>query len=474
MRQPMMPRRGFLAALAGGVAAGRLGAAEAEGGARKPNVVVIVADDLGYADIGVHGCKDIPTPHIDSLAAGGVRFTNGYVSCPVCSPTRAGLLTGRYQQRFGHEFNTGPGPDGDVGLPLTETTLADRMKAAGYATGMVGKWHLGAAPKFHPLQRGFGEFFGFLGGAHSYMNMAGDRRGGILRGTEAVAEPEYLTDALAREAVAFIGRHEKEPFFLYLTFNAVHTPLQAPAKYLERFPNLKGNRRTYAAMLSAMDDGIGAVLKKLRDAGLERDTLIFFISDNGGPPQANASSNGPLRASKGTVYEGGIRVPFILQWKAQLPAGKTFDQPVISLDILPTALAAAGAGSAVGGVSPRRDTRDGDVPPTIALDGVDLLPFVKGEKATAPHEVLFWRFGAQAAARKGHWKFVQPRAGVSELYDLAADIGESKNLAAEKPEALTDLSNAWAKWAVELKDPLWGGRQGPLQRARQRLKGRAK
>ncbi len=455
MNASALPRRGFLATLAAGLAAGRLRAAEAEGGPRKPNVVVIVADDLGYADIGVHGCKDIPTPHIDSLAAGGVRFTNGYVSCPVCSPTRAGLTTGRYQQRFGHEFNTGPAPDGDVGLPLSETTFADRMKAAGYATGMVGKWHLGAAAKFHPLQRGFGEFFGFLGGAHTYMNMAGDRRGTILRGTGAANEQEYLTDAFAREAVAFIGRHEKEPFFLYLTFNAVHNPLQAPQKYLDRFPNLKGNRRTYAAMLSAMDDGIGAVLKKLRDAGIEQNTLVFFISDNGGPPQANSSSNGPLRASKGTVYEGGIRVPFIIQWKGQLPGGKTFDHPAISLDILPTALAAAGA----------------PVPAEAKLDGVDLLPFLKGEKAGAPHEVLFWRFGAQAAARKGNWKFVQTRAGTSELYDLAADLGESKNLAAEKPDVLKDLSDAWAKWHAELKDPLWGGPVRP-KALRRRLKGK--
>ncbi|MBM4032318.1 MAG: sulfatase [Planctomycetes bacterium] len=456
MSASALPRRGFLATLAAGLAAGRLRAAEAEGKPRKPNVLVIVADDLGYADIGVHGCKDIPTPHIDSLAAGGVRFTNGYVTCPVCSPTRAGLTTGRYQQRFGHEFNTGPAPEGDVGLPLTETTFADRMKAAGYATGMVGKWHLGAAAKFHPLRRGFGEFFGFLGGAHSYTNLAGGRRGGILRGTEPANEQDYLTDAFAREAVAFIGRHEKEPFFLYLTFNAVHNPLQAPAKYLDRFPTLKGNRRTYAAMLSAMDDGIGAVLKKLRDAGIEQNTLIFFISDNGGPPRANASSNGALRASKGTVYEGGIRVPFIIQWKAQLPGGRTFDQPVISLDILPTALAAGGA----------------PVPPEAKLDGVDLLPFVKGEKATAPHGVLFWRFGAQAAARKGNWKFVQPRSGASELYDLAADVGESKNLAAEKPDVLKDLSDAWAKWHAELKDPLWGGRQ--RERPRARAKGKAK
>ena len=453
-----LSRRGFLASLAAGLAASRLRAAEGEGAPRKPNVVVIVADDLGYADVGVQSCKDIPTPNVDSIAASGVRFTNGYVSCPVCSPTRAGLTTGRYQQRFGHEFNTSPTPGGDVGLPLSETTFADRMKAAGYATGIVGKWHLGTAAKFHPLQRGFGEFFGFLGGAHTYMNMGGDRRGAILRGTEAAPEQDYLTDAFAREAVAFVERHAKEPFFLYLTFNAVHTPMQAPEKYLARFPNLTGKRRTYAAMVSAMDDAIGTVLKKLRDAGIERDTLIFFISDNGGPPQANASSNAPLRAGKGTVYEGGIRVPFLIQWKGRLPEGKTFDEPVISLDILPTALAAAGA----------------PVPAEAKLDGVDLLPFVKGEKAGVPHEILFWRFGAQSAARKGNWKLVRSRSGAAELYDLAADLGESRDLAAEKPEVLKDLSDAWAKWDAELKDPLWSARPRQRQGPRQKAKGKAR
>ena len=450
-------RRDFLSLVgagAAGLAARRLWGAEAP--QRKPNVVVIISDDQGYADVGFQGCKDIPTPSIDSLAANGVRFTSGYVSCPVCSPTRAGVNTGRYQQRFGHEFNPGPAPGGDVGLPLTEVTLASLMKAAGYATGMVGKWHLGMEPKFHPLRRGFDEFFGFLGGAHPYLNLRAGGRNSILRGTEAVDEKDYLTDAFAREAVGFIGRHQKEPFYLYLTFNAVHQPLQATQKYLDRFKDIPNRQRhIYAAMLSAMDDGIGAVLRKLRDAGIEENTLIFFFSDNGGAP-GNASRNAPLRATKGTVYEGGIRVPFVIQWKGQLQAGKTFDHPVISLDVLPTAVTAAG----------------GKLPGDRVVDGVDLVPFLRGEKQGPPHEMLFWRMGPQSAMRKGNSKLVRLRDQEPALYDLAADIAESKNLAAEKPGVLDEMTKALAKWDGEMVDPLWGGRGGGrLRRALKGLKG---
>src|SRR5688572_28683037 len=247
----------------------------------KPNIIVIVGDDMGYADISLHGCKDIPTPHIDSLATNGVRCTNGYVSGAYCSPTRAGLLTGRYQARFGHEFNTGAVTPANAqwGLPVQETTLADRMKSAGYKTGMVGKWHLGHLDRFLPVNRGFDEYFGFLSGMHSYLDGSAD----IIRGKQPVHEKEYLTDAFAREAVSFIERHEREPFFLYLAFNAVHSPLEATDKYLKRFASIPDEkRRAYAAMMSAMDDAIGNVLMTLRDRKLENNTLIFFISDNGG------------------------------------------------------------------------------------------------------------------------------------------------------------------------------------------------
>ncbi len=440
-RSRRVDRRKFLTAAGAGMAglmARRLHAAE-----RKPNIVVIIVDDMGYSDIGVHGCKDIPTPNIDSIAQNGVRFTNGYVSCPVCSPTRAGLMTGRYQQRFGHEFNTGPPPQGleeHVGLPLTEVTIADLLKAAGYVTGAVGKWHQGIFPHFHPFKRGFDEFFGFLHGGHSYIDPGLGTFNPILRGEEPVDEKDYLTDAFSREAVAFIDRHGNEPFYLYLSYNAVHTPMQAPQKYLDRFPDIADEkRRTYAAMLSAMDDGVGAVLGKLREFGLERDTLLFFIDDNGGPENANGSINDPLRAGKGSMYEGGIRVPFMIQWPERIPANKTYDKPVIALDILPTAVVAGG----------------GRLPGDRVIDGVDLLPYVTGKKDARPHGTLFWRSGTNHAMRGRDWKLVRLGDNPPELYDLAADISEAADLAQAKPNMVKRLTGALAKWESEMVEPVW-------------------
>ena len=421
----------------------------------RPNILVIVADDQGYGDLGIQGGRDIPTPNIDSIARNGVRCTNGYVSGPYCSPTRAGLLTGRYQLRFGHEFNPGgANASGDIGLTLNETTLADRLKAAGYATGMVGKWHLGSAPKFHPLQRGFDEYFGFLGGAHSYFEV-GQARDAVLRGTEPVDTVSYLTDDFAREAVAFIDRHQQQPFFLYLTFNAVHTPMHAPAKYQDRFASITNEkRRTYAAMTSAKDDAVGAVLTKLKDAKLDANTLIFYISDNGGPP-VNGSNNGALRGFKAQTLEGGIRVPFFVQWKARLPAGVIYDQPVIQLDFAPTALAAAGAPAVT-------DTK---------LDGVNLLPYLTGDNKSAPHEALYWRFGQQTAIRMGNWKLVKhSQSETRELYNLSQDIGESTDLAKQNPEKFAELESAWKTWDSELVEPTWGGRQAGARKAANKKK----
>jgi arylsulfatase A-like enzyme len=423
-----------------------LGAAD-----RLPNVVFIVGDDMGYADVGFHGCKDIPTPNLDALAKSGVRFTSGYVSGPYCSPTRAGLLTGRYQERFGHEFNPGAGPN--LGLPVTETTIADRLKAAGYVTGLVGKWHLGAAEQFQPPKRGFDEFFGFLGGAHSYFP-AKAKADTIFRGDKSVDETEYLTDAFGREAVAFIDRHKAKSFFLYLAFNAVHTPMHATDARLKKFESIKDTqRRTYAAMMAAMDENIGKVLDKLRAEKLEENTLVAFISDNGGPTMPgttiNGSVNAPLRGSKRTTLEGGVRVPFVVSWKNVVPAGKVYDAPVIQLDLTATALAAAGVA----------------VKPEWKLDGVDLLPFATGKNAGKPHETLYWRFGQQMAIRHGDWKLVKydtaadgGKAGTTgyKLYNLADDNGEKTDLAAKMPGKVTELETLWKKWDAELVKPLWG------------------
>jgi arylsulfatase A-like enzyme len=434
--------------------------------ADRPNIIVIVGDDMGYIDIGAQGGKQIPTPHIDSLAKNGVRCSSGYVSGPYCSPTRAGLMTGRYQQRFGHEFNPGPATDTSIefGLPLSETTIAEVLKGEGYATGMVGKWHLGHADRFHPMSRGFEEYFGFLGGAHSYFDAAdgkarkGGAPGGMLRGRMPIEEKEYLTDAFGREAVAFIDRKAKDtgkPFFLYLAFNAVHAPMQATDDRLGKFASIDDEkRRQYAAMMSAMDDAIGAVLGKLADVGMDRNTLIFFISDNGGPQLHNASDNGPLRGNKASTWEGGVRVPYLVQWPARLPAGKTYEEPVIQLDVFPTILAAAG-------IETRLANR---------LDGVNLLPHWEGTITDAPHPSLFWRFGRQMAIRMGDWKLTKAADG-GGLFNLASDIGEKKDLSAEKPGKLKELTAAYEAWNKELRSPLWGQRRAQEKRKAKAGKG---
>ena len=420
--------------------------------AAPPNLIVIVGDDMGYADVGTHGCKDIPTPNLDALARGGVRFTNGYVSGPYCSPTRAGLLTGRYQQRFGHEFNPAGGGE-TVGLSVKETTLADRLKAAGYATGLVGKWHLGDAPHFHPTRRGFDEYFGFLGGAHAYFPMP--KAAPIFRGTKEVEEREYLTDAFGREAVAFVEAHKGHPFFLYLAFNAVHTPMHADDARLKKFASIADpTRQKYAAMMTAMDESVGKLLAKLRDAKLAENTVIVFFSDNGGPilqgTSINGSVNAPLRGSKRTTLEGGVRVPFFASWPGKLPANVTDDRPVIQLDVLPTLLAAAGV----------------EAKPEWKLDGVNLLPYLAGDKtAAAPHDALFWRMGQQMAVRKGDWKLVRydqaadGKTGTSpaRLYNLKDDVGEATDLAAREPARVKELQAEWDRWNAGNVPPSWGG-----------------
>jgi arylsulfatase A-like enzyme len=419
--------------------------------AAPPNVVVIVGDDMGYADVGFHGCRDIPTPHLDALAKSGVRFSSGYVTGPYCSPTRAGLLTGRYQQRFGHEFN--PGGKSDHGLPPAVPTLVERFRAAGYRTALVGKWHLGETPAQHPQRRGFDEFFGFLGGAHDYFRPAG-----ILRGTAPAGPQPYLTDALAREAVGYIDRNKANPFFLYLAFNAVHTPMQADDARLAKFAGIADRqRRTYAAMMTAMDDAIGAVVTKLAAEKLTGNTLVAFVSDNGGPTMkgvtVNGSANTPLRGSKRTTLEGGVRVPFVVAWPGTVPAGATDNRPVIQLDLLPTALAAAGV----------------NAEPAWNLDGVNLLPYLTGAEKGDPHPALFWRFAGQMAVRRGNWKLVRydraadGDAGLSaaKLYDLGSDIGEATDRAAEQPAKVAELQAAWDRWNKGNVAPLWGGGKLP-------------
>jgi arylsulfatase A-like enzyme len=437
-------RRAFLGTLgAGALAALTIRELRAQAPAlRKPNIVVILADDLGYGGIGVQGCTDIPTPNIDSIARDGIRFTSGYASCPLCSPTRAGLQTGRYQQRFGHEFNPGANAISSETFYLAEdeVTLAERLKPLGYTTGMFGKWHLGYREGSRPTERGYDEFYGFLGAAHPYTPAA--KTAPIYRGIEPVEAPPYLTDAFGREAVSFIERHKSEPFYLYVPFNAVHSPLQATEQYLDRFAGITDEkRRTHAAMLSALDDNVGLVLTALRDQELEKDTLLVFLSDNGGPTTVTTSSNLPLRGYKGQMWEGGIRIPYMVRWPGILEAGKVLDKPVVSLDIHPTAVVAAG----------------GTVDPAWKLDGVDIMPFLKDPSTAPPHETLCWRMGEIHAIRDGDWKLVaQTGEDAPRLYNLEEDISETHDLAADSPDKLRELTEKWGAWSAQMAAPRWG------------------
>jgi arylsulfatase A-like enzyme len=429
-------------------------AAPASAADRKPNILVILCDDVGYGEFGFQGGKDIPTPHIDSIATNGVRFTQGYVSGTYCSPTRAGLLTGRYQTRFGHEFNS---VGNQIGLALTETTMANRLKSAGYASCAIGKWHLGRNPDYRPMNRGFDEFYGTLNNTPFYHpTQFVDSR--VSPEPQRVEDASfYTTVAYGERAVDWIEKQKDQPWFLYLPFNAQHAPLQAPQKYLDRFASIEDqNRRTFAAMMSAMDDAVGRVLEKIQELDQEQDTLVFFLSDNGGPTRQTTSNNGPLRGNKASTWEGGVRVPFSVQWQGKIPAGKTYDHPIIQLDILPTALAAAGV----------------SVDPSWKLDGVNLLPYLTGDNTARPHETLYWRFGNQWAIRHGDFKLVVGSGGSREpeLYNLAADIGESKNLAADEPEKYKELLALYEKWNAEQAPP-----SAPKeQNAKQKEKAKAK
>ena len=419
--------------------------------AEKPNILLIVSDDQGYADTGFTGSRDIPTPHLDALAKSGVRCTSGYVTHPFCSPTRAGLLTGRYQQRFGHVFNPVYDPlDPTEGLPLAEKLLPAHLRDAGYATGWIGKWHLGASPAHVPSARGFSETFGFIGGGHRFLGWQPNERQytlPLIRSDAPVDVPEHLTTRFGSEAAAFVKGHANAPWFLYLAFNAPHAPNEPTAERLEKFSGIANpQRRKYAAQVSLMDKAIGTVTAALAESGQSQRTLVFFFSDNGGPIKQgapNGSQNTPLRGGKGDLYEGGVRVPFVVSWPEKLAAGATFDAPVSSLDVFATALAAAGAA----------------MPADKEYDSVNLVPHLTGENKTAPHERLFWRTGTGQirAVREGPWKLVRLKDKPAELYDLTGDLAEAHDLAAEKPEVTARLTTALDAWDAELIAPAFLG-----------------
>lgn len=467
---------------------GNNGEQEASAEAPPPNIVVILADDLGYADVSTYGDR-LQTPNIDRIGSEGAVFTQGYVTTPVCSPSRAALLTGRYQQRFGFEYNARQAPEvPDVGLIVGELTIADHLKAAGYATGIVGKWHLGFKDEHYPTNRGFDEFYGHLSGATRFINrrtqgavsMSVDeefrrrppedprtdlvvrgkqppapptRRAGnlILRGPEktVIDEPAYITDVFGDESVDFIRRHADGPFFLYSAFNAPHSPFQVTEEYYNRFPDVEHElQRIYFGMIAALDDAVGRILDALEEAGIADNTLVVFLSDNGCAGYfPGLCSCEPLSGGKLTYYEGGVRVPYLLRWPAAVAAGTTIDAPVSTLDILPTALAVAGA------------TASAD----LELDGHDLMPLLDGSAEAIGDGRFVWRNYPTVAVRSGDMKLIKPHQDepAGFLYDLSTDVREQTDLAADRPADVANLEAVIEDWRSITVEPAWT-RRGPL------------
>lgn len=426
--------------------------------ASPPNVIIILADDLGYGDVGFNGCLDIPTPHIDRIASEGVIFPQAYVSYPVCGPSRAGLITGRYQDRFGFGRNPLFAPnDPEMGLPTTEETLAEALHKVNYTSVALGKWHLGAHPSLRPLQRGFDDFFGFLSGGHSYLpelwtledeyavqSQFEAYNTQLLRNESRVEEQAYLTDALSREAVHYIEQYQDKPFCMYLAYNAPHAPLQATEKYLSRFDSIADpKRKIYAAMVSAVDDGVGQILDKLEELDLAENTIIFFLSDNGGPEQKNASDNGILRGGKSDLFEGGIRVPFAMRWPGKIPQGLVYNEAVISLDIFATVVAQVQQA----------------LPLAHPLDGVDLIPYILGERSQAPHPFLFWRkFDPQNyAIRNRTGDKILVWNDHNRLFNLEENIREDNTKTQQDSLLAHDLRQAYVEWNSQMVDPTFLG-----------------
>ena len=440
--------------LLGGTTQGLLGKPAAAGATDpRPNIVVLVSDDAGYADFSFQGSRQIATPHLDAIRQGGVLCQAGYVTASVCSPSRAGLLSGRYQQRFGHEFNIPPKYSETNGLPVSEVLLPAVLRKQGYRTIGLGKWHLGYAPKFHPLNRGFDDFYGFLQGARSYFPLRPPTLlNRLLTNRQPVPEQfDYLTQELGTRAAAYITSHAQRPFFLYVSFNAVHTPMHATSELLARVPSRisEPRRRKLVAMTLGLDDAIGTVTAALRKHKLEQNTLLFFVNDNGGA-RTNASSNQPLRGRKGSPFEGGIRVPFLVRWPQRIPANSTYGLPVSTLDIFATAIRVAG--------------HEGQTP--HPLDGVNLVPFLAGDKKGRPHQRLYWRQGKNRAIRDGDWKLLHYRGGPPRLFNLATDQGEQQELSSQHPERVAELTGHLNAWNQSLAAPRWQGLRNRRNKAR--------
>lgn len=425
-------------------AAGLLAACQASPSAdskpdRPINIIFLLADDLGYADLGVQGWRDAPTPHIDQLARSGVRMTDFYSAHPSCAPSRVGLLTGRYQHRIGFENNPGPKQKSDpsFGVPASTPMISERLKSAGYATGAVGKWHIGFQGDMLPTAKGFDTFYGFLDGAMAYTADAPTGSKVLMRGVAPAPMASHTTEAFADEAVGFIRAHRDQPFFLHVAFNAPHAPMQSTAAYLARFssePDPK--RRAYLAMVSALDEAVGRIVAEVDANGLGDRTLIVFTSDNGGPTWQTTSSNLPFNGVKALVLEGGIRVPTIFRWTGRIPGGRVVSAPGISMDITATALAAANLGD------------------VSSLDGRNILPLLTGEAVRAPERAMFWRSGPQGAVRKGDWKAIEA-GGRWMLFNLASDPGERRDLSLSNAPKLAELQADYETWGAAMMPAKW-------------------
>lgn len=417
--------------------------------ATPPNIIIILADDLGRHDLGCYGSGDVKSPNIDRLAKEGVRCTSAYVTAPQCTPSRAGLLSGICQSRFGVETVIGApfqkiAEEKQWGMPHEIKLFPDYLKPFGYISACVGKWHLGYSEDHNPIRHGFDRFVGFLHGGSYFLQAAGGIP--ILDGTKRVTfdKPTYLTDYLTDQAIAFIDENKSRPFFLYLAQFAPHVPLQATQEYLDRFPDEKNpQRRKFLAMMSALDDGVGKILDFLRKNNLEENTLVFFTSDNGGPTGdnenngENTSRNDPFTGVKGDLLEGGIRVPCIVRWTGRLPADAVYDAPVSTLDFLPTSIAAAGG------------------KPAAPLEGINMLPYLEGKQSPLEERMLFWRFGPELAVRSGNYKLFRPYSGVSEFVDIRENYAEKLDRKLDDAGKYQELDEALTQWDSQLADPLW-------------------
>lgn len=462
---------------------------------RPPNIIFLVVDDLGKYEISSYGSETMKTPHIDQLASEGVRFTDCYVNAPVCAPSRAGMMTGRYPTRYGFEtqpmelypnnlaayfagkyfMNTGDfqvvtkpkfPPEWQMvkqGVPPTEFTLADILQTRGYTTGCIGKWHLGHSEKQIPNEMGFDEQYGFYGAFTLYSEkrkspnyvhyiqdsysskyqwkMGRKETSAIRRNNKVIHEERYTTNAILEEGVEFIARNRNNPFFLYLAFNAPHVPFQAPKAYYEMYSHVKEeNKRVYYAMIHALDDAIGSLNDKLKMLGLEENTIIYFISDNGGASYTKATDNGPYKGGKLTTFEGGVNVPFIMKWKGRIEAGTVYENPVSSMDIFMTSVKIA----------------ECPLPEDRVYDGVNLMPYLVGTNKEAPHEIFYWKADHIHGMRKGDWKFLQStRDNWVELYNLKEDRYEQYDLNSAKPEILMQLQEDYDQWMRQQAPPLW-------------------